>query len=71
MAEDDVLAEIRLTNRLLAALIVRDSTVQDGALRLNSLGMGNADIAAVFGISEASVRSARSKASKRASGKAG
>ncbi len=50
------------TNRLLAALLVRDLARPDGVSLLARLGVLNEDIAAVFNTTEASVRATASRA---------
>ena len=50
-----------ITNRPLAALLVRDVGVPEGAPLLAELGLSNGDITAVYESSESSIRSAMSR----------
>ena len=50
------LASSTMTTRLLAAILVKGMSRDDGMLRLAQVGLPNADIGTVFGVSESTVR---------------
>lgn len=55
----------KLTNRLLAALLVRDLSLSEGAPQLARLGMAYEEVAAVFATTPASVRAVVSRGRRK------
>ncbi|MDF1539916.1 MAG: sigma factor-like helix-turn-helix DNA-binding protein [Candidatus Thorarchaeota archaeon] len=69
MSEDDtskkILENLLIVERLLAFLVTKDLELQkDKVLTLSELGMANAEIATVLGVTPGSVRGTLSQAKK-------